>query len=281
MKYLVILFIKIHFILKKLGIKIRGLGRAQSMLKKMFVFSFMDCNMLYMPSIAGSYDYLLVGQSNEPETQIFLTNLAGTKLSMNFVDVGASIGEFVFSMSRFDNIERIFAFEPRPDCASVLRLNVELNKEKRITVLEQAASNNNGVIKFFLKKSGTSSSINETTPISKEIVVKSVRLDSILPMDLNLPIILIDVEGAENLVIEGATNFINQTLPLIIFEFNHISRKYFSINNIKNLLGNDYMIFRLRKDGYLDRELNSTWNCIAVSNKSDFFSLIQPLILSN
>jgi len=104
MKYLVILFIKIHFKLKKIGIKIRGLGRAQSMLKKMFVFSFMDCKMLYMPSIAGSYDYLLVGQSNEPETQIFLTNLAGTKLSMNFVDVGASIGEFVFSMSRFDNI---------------------------------------------------------------------------------------------------------------------------------------------------------------------------------
>ena len=75
----------------------------------------------YLHAIEGSYDYLLIGKSNEPETHLFSNRVLPKLNTVNFVDVGASIGEFVFSVSNYSNVQNIYPFEPRPDCASVLR----------------------------------------------------------------------------------------------------------------------------------------------------------------
>lgn len=116
----------------------RGLGKVQKLLKDEFVFKAHRIKFFYNPLIEGSYDYLLIGKSNEPETHLFLQRVLSQLKEANFVDVGASVGEFIFGVSNYTNVQKIFAFEPRPDCAMVLRKNTELNNETRVTVFENA-----------------------------------------------------------------------------------------------------------------------------------------------
>lgn len=267
--------------MNKKGIRMRGLGRIQRLLRKEFVFPFLGKNLFYLPSIKGSYDYLLIGKSNEPETQIFLTALLNSGINASFIDVGASIGEFVLSVSRYANINYIYAFEPRPDCAKVLNKNAQLNNEKRIVVFEKAAGNREGLLEFHLNPGGTSSGMHRSSEdFEKSIIVECTKLDSVLSRDIENPIMLIDVEGAEPLVLEGAKDFIKNTSPLIIFEFNNTSRRHFSLDDIRNILEQDYEIFRLQSDGCLDKDFSQTWNCVAVNKKSGYAKLIQPLLKS-
>ncbi|MCK5347609.1 MAG: FkbM family methyltransferase, partial [Candidatus Heimdallarchaeota archaeon] len=95
---------------------------------------------------------------------------------------------------------------------------------------------------------------------------------STIDTELNLKgdpgILLIDVEGAELKVIKGGMNFVQDCEPLIIFEFNDLTKKYFSMEELKEVLGEKYSIFRLRKDSMLDVDFSDTWNCVAIPAKS-------------
>ena len=82
-----------------------------------------------------------------------------------------------------------------------------------------------------------------------------VTLDDSLPDYLKNPILLIDVEGAELLVIRGGKNFIINNKSLIIFEYNTTSKKYFNIEDISKTL-KDYRIFRLNSKGLLDNNFS-------------------------
>jgi hypothetical protein len=127
--------------LKKIfGLTLPGLEKIQRLIHYNYTFKVFNRLFYYLNTIEGSYDYLLIGKSNEPETHIFL-NYVFSKLDIsNFVDVGASIGEFVFSVSNYPNVENIFAFEPRPDCAQVLRKMKVLNNEQRLLIFENVVS---------------------------------------------------------------------------------------------------------------------------------------------
>jgi hypothetical protein len=89
---------------------------------------------------------------------------------------------------------------------------------------------------------------------------------------------MIDVEGYEPKVIAGGGEFIRRTQPLIVFEYNFVSKRYFHIDDIQNVLGTQYRIYRLRKDGYLDNHAGSTWNCVAVPIGTDFEIMARKLI---
>jgi hypothetical protein len=101
----------------------------------------------------------------------------------------------------------------------------------------------------------------------------TVRIDDDL-RDLADPLImLIDVEGAEPLVLEGARDTIARLLPLIVFEYNQVSRQHYNIGDIAALLGPRYSIYRLRDDGSLDARLEESWNCVAIPNGAVFQEL--------
>lgn len=92
---------------------------------------------------------------------------------------------------------------------------------------------------------------------------------------------LIDVEGAEPLVLESRTNFINQNHPLIIFEYNHVSKKYFNLDDIYKIIGNQHQVYRLKGDGTLDSDFSMSWNCVAVHIDSAFYKIIEGIISKN
>jgi FkbM family methyltransferase len=277
MKVLVRLYIYTHYLLGTFGIRIKGLGRVQRLLKKEFIFDVFGKKFYYDPKIEGSYDYLLIGRSNEQETHILLDKVIPKLNKLNFIDVGASIGEFVFGVSRYNNVQEIFAFEPRPECAKVLRKNAQLNKDDRIIVFENAVDNKGiGELLIHLNAGGTSSGIYGNS--DNTIRVKSVTLDMALSITLQNPILLIDVEGAEPLVLRGAISFIKLNNPLIIFEYNLTSKKHFQLNEIKEILGAEYDIFRLKGDGNLDQDFTNSWNCVAIPNNSNFKELLATSI---
>lgn len=281
MKIIVLLYIRIHFLLNNLGLHLRGLGIIQRLLRKQFLFEAFAKKFFYDPSIEGSYDYLLIGKSNEPETHLFLDKILENLDTANFIDVGASVGEFVFAISRYKNVPHIYAFEPRPDCAEVLRKNAKINHDERVKVFENAVDDTGvGELLIHLNSGGTSSGIYNQTDkdFSRTIKVKPVTLDMTLPVDLQNPVLLIDVEGAETLVLKGGKAFIEKNYPLIIFEYNSTSKQHFHLDDIKEILGEGYEIFRLKADGNLDQDFSNSWNCVAIPENSIFMELLSKSI---
>jgi len=115
-------------------------------------------------------------------------------------------------------------------------------------------------------KSPTSSSIKAS---SNSVIIKKemFKMDSLFEKGIihnEKTIILMDVEGAEKEVILGSKNFINFVKPLIIMEYNQESKKFYNLNEILEILGENYELFRLNENGKLDREFNKTWNVVFI-----------------
>jgi len=277
MKIIVIIFILYHYSFNILiGLRIRGLGYVQRFLTKPFIINVFDKKMFYSPSVEGSYDYLLIGKSNEPETHLFLNNIILNLEHFNFVDVGASVGEFVIAVSNSESLKSCYAFEPRQECASVLTKNNQLNNEARVNVYNSAVSDKKDKIKIFLHSGGSSSSQFQYTdhPGEDYVLVDTVILDEVLPKKLENTIILIDIEGAEPEAIKCGERFIATNHPLVIFEYNNTSKKHFKLKDIQALLGDQYSIYRLKGDGSLDQDFSNSWNCVAVPKASRFEEII-------
>lgn len=280
MKTLVKLYIRlIYLVHKKFNYKLKGLGYVQKYLTKEFTFEAFDKYFFYDPRIEGSYDYLLIGKSNEPETHILLNRLINQMHEVVFIDVGASVGEFVNLAASHSNVKRILAFEPRKKCFDVLQRNRDLNKDECIEVINFALSNKHGEITFSLNVGGSSSGIYALEDEKDEkIIVQTRKLDE-LTTEYELPqaseyILLIDVEGAEPLVLEGAENFIKDYAPVIIFEYNNTSKKYFNLDDIRKIIGDNYEIRRLKANGDLDEDFSNSWNCVAIPQNSVFERLL-------
>ena len=278
MKAIVYIYIYLCYLVKRVFKKnFPGLGKIQKLLKNDHVFTFMGKKLYYKSGIAGAYDYLLIGKSNEPETHHFFKRIVPLLDTANFVDVGASIGEMVTGISIYPHINRIIAFEPRKECVEVLQKLSSLNN-RLIEIHANIVSDSENEIPFFYNQGGNNFSGIYKEKAALYVNIKSVKLDSVLPEYMENTILLIDVEGAEPLVLKGGMNFIQKNKPLIIFEYNHYSKTHYCLDDIHSLLGNEYDIFRLRSDGSLDKDFSNSWNCVAIPLRSLFHRkiMLQP-----
>ncbi len=61
--------------------------------------------------------------------------------------------------------------------------------------------------------------------------------------------------------------------------YNFVSKRHFSLNDVKRIPPDGYDLFRLRtEDGFLDRNLEDTWNCVAVHKDTTFYNAALELI---
>src|SRR5205823_5405650 len=94
------------------------------------------------------------------------------------------------------NVEKVYGFEPDPDLAQACRLSACINGFSKVEIRAKPLSDVAAPIKFNLQRGrGASGSISDTTQ-SGEVLIAG-TLDTELPAPLPLPILLIDVEGAE------------------------------------------------------------------------------------
>ena len=228
--------------------------------------------------VAPCYTWLISGEWNEPETHKFLRAvILAVGSPVRFVDVGANVGEMVVDVARLGNAKEVIAFEPNPVCARALRISALLGGLGQVRVVEKVVKDSSSAARFLMAQNaplGSRIAFNgETGALDFPATTLGVELgDATGPT-----VVLVDVEGAEFLVMEGAQEFIRRTRPLLIFEYNELGRSQYTLDAVRAVLGNGYDIYRLGPGGLLDRNLTNTWNCVAVSKESMFYEVCRTL----
>ena len=154
------------------------------------------------------------------------------KSNSNAIDVGCHKGQFLKLFLKYAHQGHHFAFEPIPHLAKILQAEFP-----SVEVYNYALSNKSGeaafcVIPEALALSGLNARIFiKPDALRQEILVSTVRLDTVIAQEITIDLIKIDVEGAEGLVIEGAIDTIKRNKPYIIFEHGSASSKPFGFSS--------------------------------------------------
>ncbi len=142
-----------------------------------------------------------------------------------FVDVGANCGIYSVMGCRINPGVRVVAVEPVPKICAALAHNVTQNDlESRVTVLNVALGDTNGVVSFHEAEDSTMGSLaldGYHGQKGRVIQVKCRTLDSIVD-DLHIEpdFLKIDVEGFEHVVLSGASRTLTRFHPRIVLEAN-------------------------------------------------------------
>jgi len=140
-----------------------------------------------------------------------------------FLDVGAHHGFYDLLVGGRNANCRIFAFEPVPENAAILRKNLELNRVAA-TVIQAAVSDGPATLPFQVsERTGRSGlTANPDTPVLKTIEVDVVKLDSYLgQLPAGPTLVKVDTEGNEIRVLEGMRDLIASGADLrLVMEVN-------------------------------------------------------------
>lgn len=141
----------------------------------------------------------------------------------NAIDVGCHKGEILDLIYKNSPKGQHFAFEPLPSFFQ--KLKEKYSAKKGISVFPFALGDDDGEVTFnFVKNAPAYSGLKKRnydniTPNIEKINVIQKKLDDCIPSGVKIDFIKIDVEGAEFMVLRGATKILQDYKPLILFEF--------------------------------------------------------------
>lgn len=198
--------------------------------------------------------------SYAPGELCFLNSAASvlrkTRRFLNFVDVGANVGQHSLFMSK--RVDRVIAFEPNNDVAARLEMNAQRNDVRNILLLHYALGDVDGEGQLgsgFDDNSGARS-LTWTLDPAKDIRVEVRRGDAVMD-NLGverIDILKLDVEGYEKKVLEGLAETLRRDRPVILFELVGQSMKggFRSEQELRSALYPNHRLFSLNaKDGRL------------------------------
>lgn len=175
-----------------------------------------------------------------------------------FYDIGANAGFFsLLAAKRAGARGKVFAFEPEPRNADLLRRNAQMNGFTQIKVIEKAVSDQSGSGTLFVAdNSGMHSLAASGRPgdVVNQMKIEKVQVDQLVESGQLPPpnVVKIDVEGLEYSVMRGMARTIEQHRPRIIYETDarRESGALKQEKDIERFLHNQhYEIFRL-EDSY-------------------------------
>ena len=139
-----------------------------------------------------------------------------------FVDAGANIGTYTVAASReVGDSGTVVAIEMMPETMAILRSHVELNSLKNVSLSHVALSNVLGdSISVDVPsggKHGQASIVRADPKTSSVVTVSTSTLDDILSPYPRIRLVKMDLEGAEELALEGGRESLKRT-QAIIFE---------------------------------------------------------------
>jgi FkbM family methyltransferase len=152
--------------------------------------------------------------------------------SSNCIDVGCHKGEILDILLKFSPKGKHYAFEPIPYLFNQLKDKYN----NRAVVYPYALSDKKGETTFQLVKNAPAySGINKRKydiahPDIEEIKVELRTLDEVIPSDVKIDVIKIDVEGGEFGVLKGAKELLKKNLPVVIFECGVGASDYYGTN---------------------------------------------------
>ena len=168
-------------------------------------------------------------------TKLFLTLV---KPGMNVVEVGSNIGYYsLLAASRIGNNGFIHCFEANPHICELLRRNLDINGFIPLSkCINKAVSDRQEKTKFRIQKNYLGGSFLCFSQAHKQpgedveiINIESTSLDEELGTDYRIDLLKIDAEGAEPVIIPGASNLLknNQNIKIILeFNMDHFTPEY-------------------------------------------------------
>ncbi|MCC4591424.1 FkbM family methyltransferase [Xanthomonas sacchari] len=141
-----------------------------------------------------------------------------------FVDVGANVGYFTIAIGNHlkQVAGTVFSVEPHPKMRHLIERSVQLNGlENVVHLLGGAASDTTGEVELFYPNGhiGQGSLHHSGDGVGETIRTHAFRLDDVLPRDLTVDLIKIDVEGHEAHVLRGMREVLRRSPDIkILFE---------------------------------------------------------------
>jgi len=169
------------------------------------------------------------------------------KRNSNCIDIGGFKGEIMDEILKHSPEGKHFIFEPIPEFFKFIKEKFAV--KPNITVINKALSDAEGTANFNVVSNYPAySGLKIRDYPSKDantcqIEVLTDKLDNIIPQNIKIDFIKIDVEGAEYLVLKGGKMILKQSKPIVIFEYGLGASEYYGTE--------PEMIFN-----FLTRELN-------------------------
>jgi FkbM family methyltransferase len=138
-----------------------------------------------------------------------------------FVDVGANVGYHTFRASaRVGVTGRVFAVEANPENARLIAHTIDSNGIANVELVPVALAAERGYVSFGTHVGSNGGFLPDGASITgsgRGTIVPTMALDD---LDLQrVSVVKIDVEGAEGIVIDGATRTIERHRPTFVMEF--------------------------------------------------------------
>lgn len=176
-----------------------------------------------------------------------LTTL-GQIRNKEIIDAGGYVGDTAILLSPLTD-KTVHVFEASPANASIIQETIKLNSLTNISLIEKALTNHSGEIQLSLGERNSCNSVVERQGYSytKRILVPAITLDDyVKENNLQIGLIKVDIEGGEQLLLEGARETIRNQKPIIMISIYHSATDFFEIKPILEELCPDYT-FRIVK----------------------------------
>ncbi|MBI5779285.1 MAG: FkbM family methyltransferase [Planctomycetes bacterium] len=179
------------------------------------------------------------------------------KKGMVIADIGANIGYYTLIAARLVGKNGIvYAFEPAPNNYKLLCKNIRASGYLNVVPLQKALSNKQEKLKLYVsdaEMAGHSFSMNTRLNSLKNlddqinsVEVEAVTLDEYymnVIKNTRIDILKINIEGAEELALDGANKILTNSNPKILIEFWPYALKNLGTDPVK-------LLHKLRKYGF-------------------------------
>ena len=201
----------------------------------------------------GQYVYL-TGVYEPPTARVIAELLDQGE---TFIDVGANSGFFTLLASRrVGPAGRVLSFEPVPSMYKRLLENISTNGMNNVSVQNVALSNAEGSLPMFEGPEGHKgiSSLRQIDNSSATLEVRTLPLDSFASTLSPIKLIKIDVEGAEQLVLEGMTKLLSMNHPYLVIEItdNYLRAFGHGARHLANFISEfGYRMYKIGAEGLI------------------------------
>lgn len=207
---------------------------------------------LLVPTLRHEYP-LFIYRTPLYEAEFFLLP-ALIKSDMTALNIGAHIGVYTLALAQLMPHGHVYAFEPALATYQQLQINILWNQMRKlvpcnITAYRLAFGDIDGETALFHSSSPMQASLLTTASVQSYELVPVVRLNSWLANHhlARIDFIIIDVEGAEDLVLHHGTDLLQHYQPIVLCELNRKFGRQVAIWHLLNQFGYRFWRYNARR----------------------------------
>jgi FkbM family methyltransferase len=171
-----------------------------------------------------------------------------TKSDLKVWNIGANLGYYAVLAAKLASKGSVTAFEPHPGNLKLLRKNVELNGLSNVTIVDAAVSDSTGELSFYESESNTGDHRIANEGSRNSIRVKAIAASEAIANYGAPELLIMDVQGAEGLILRSLRGALESARPAIVFEFwpDGLARSGSSAAEVEEMLhGLEYQVWRI------------------------------------